>query len=149
MSAQGNVSFWPFASFRGNATIRSLPERSGHSANCAYRTGFMSTRPKRRLRRGRTCFGTACIGLVPNNGKSLLHTFKLYPFYAEFCPIDYINSTAFLITSSETSQYNAVVPICRCPINFWIVFIPIPRSFKRVANVRRPECELVRMPPIS
>ena len=34
------------ATFRGDAAIRSLSERSGHSASRDYRTGFMSTRPK-------------------------------------------------------------------------------------------------------
>ena len=33
------------ATFRGDAAIQSLSERSGHSASRAYRTGFMSTRP--------------------------------------------------------------------------------------------------------
>ena len=37
---------WHIASIRGNAAIQSLLERSGHSASRAYRTGFMSTRPK-------------------------------------------------------------------------------------------------------
>src|SRR5215207_6623753 len=41
----GNVSSWHIASFRGDAAIHSLSERSGHSASRAYRTGFMSTRP--------------------------------------------------------------------------------------------------------
>jgi hypothetical protein len=36
----------PVASFRGDATIRSLSERSGHSASRADRTGFMRTRPR-------------------------------------------------------------------------------------------------------
>ena len=40
-----NVGYWHIASFRGDAAIPSLSERSGHSASCAYRTGFMSTRP--------------------------------------------------------------------------------------------------------
>jgi len=36
-----SVRFWPIATFRGDAAIQSLSERSGHSANRAYRTGFM------------------------------------------------------------------------------------------------------------
>src|SRR5262249_39322342 len=39
------VRWWPIASFRGDAAIQSLSERSGHSASRADRTGFMSTRP--------------------------------------------------------------------------------------------------------
>jgi hypothetical protein len=39
------VSFWPFATFRREAIIQSLSERSGHSASCAYKTGFISARP--------------------------------------------------------------------------------------------------------
>src|SRR5207253_1851706 len=38
-----------FASFRGDAPIRSHSERSGHSVSRAHRTGFMSTRPIRTL----------------------------------------------------------------------------------------------------
>jgi hypothetical protein len=37
--------FWPIATFRGIETIRPLSERSGHSATCAYRSNFTSTRP--------------------------------------------------------------------------------------------------------
>ena len=40
-----NVGSWHIASFRGDAAIQSLSERSGHSASRVYRTGFMSTRP--------------------------------------------------------------------------------------------------------
>src|ERR1700676_590579 len=35
------------ATFRGDAAIQSLSERSGHSASRTYRAGFMSTRPNR------------------------------------------------------------------------------------------------------
>jgi hypothetical protein len=42
-AAIGNI-----ASFRGDAAIRSLSERSGRSASRAYRTRFMSTRSKAR-----------------------------------------------------------------------------------------------------
>ena len=38
------------------------------------------------------------------------------------------NSTAFLIIASDTSQYSAVVPIWRRPINRWMVFVPTPFS---------------------
>ena len=48
---RGNDRSWPFASFRGDAEIQSLSERSGHSASRAYRTGFMSTRPSLPARR--------------------------------------------------------------------------------------------------
>ena len=40
-----HVGFWRFAAFRGDATIWTLSERSGHSVSCAYETEFMSTRP--------------------------------------------------------------------------------------------------------
>jgi hypothetical protein len=40
-----DVRSWHIASFRGDATIQSLSERSGHSASRDCRTGFMSTRP--------------------------------------------------------------------------------------------------------
>src|SRR6266436_7127 len=43
------VCKWHFASVRGNAAIRTLSERSGHSASRAYRTGFMGTRPSTTL----------------------------------------------------------------------------------------------------
>jgi hypothetical protein len=39
--------FWHIATFRGDAAIQSLSERSGHSASRTYRTGFMSTRPSK------------------------------------------------------------------------------------------------------
>lgn len=41
------IRLWHFATFRGDATIRTLSERSEHSVSCAYRTEFMSTRPSR------------------------------------------------------------------------------------------------------
>ena len=58
----------------------------------------------------------------------------------------YINSTAPRITLSDTSQYSAVAAMFLWPINSWIVFIPTPFSFNLVANVRRPECDEVRIP---
>lgn len=39
------VAYWPIATFRSDAAIRSLSEGSGHSASRDYRTEFMSTRP--------------------------------------------------------------------------------------------------------
>ena len=44
-----DVAYWHIASFRGDAAIQSISERSGHSASRAYRTGFMSTRPSTTL----------------------------------------------------------------------------------------------------
>ena len=37
---QGLVRIWPIASFRGDAAIQSLSERSGHSASRAYKPGL-------------------------------------------------------------------------------------------------------------
>jgi hypothetical protein len=40
-----DVRCWPIVTFRGDATLRSLSERSGHSASRDWKTKFMSTRP--------------------------------------------------------------------------------------------------------
>ena len=39
------VAYWPFATFLGIVSIRSLPERSGHSTNRSQLARFMSTHP--------------------------------------------------------------------------------------------------------
>jgi hypothetical protein len=49
------------------------------------------------------------------------------------------SSTAFRNVSSDTSQYSAVVPMCRWPMSFWIVRIPTPLALRRVAKVLRPD----------
>jgi len=41
-----DVAFWPIATFRGDAAIQSLSERSGRSASRAYRTGFYEYAPE-------------------------------------------------------------------------------------------------------
>jgi hypothetical protein len=85
---------------------------------------------------------------LPVETQEFFLSLRQSPFVVYFIPI-HTNSTAFLIIASDTSQYSAVVAMLRCPISFWMVFMPTPFSLSRVANVRLPECEDVRMPAVS
>src|SRR5687768_10183960 len=65
-----------FASFRGDAAIQSLSERSGYSASRAHRTGFMSTRPGASARFG-AVFCTPAPGLSLNERNSPLFVMSI------------------------------------------------------------------------
>jgi hypothetical protein len=59
-------AFWPFATFRGDAAIRSVSERSGHSTRRLYSPGFMSTRPAGELLRSANSRSRTALTLQTN-----------------------------------------------------------------------------------